>query len=338
MNHKRLRLWFEEEKREFPWRKDPSPYRVWVSEVMLQQTRASVVIPYFVRWMEQFPTIEALANASIEEVVKAWEGLGYYSRARALHTGAKYLMETSKGELPTTRERLLKVKGIGPYTAGAILSFAFHKKAAAVDGNVLRVITRLFEIEEEIDLPKVQEKIRALVEELLPDRDPWVIMEALIELGAKVCTPRPDCLLCPLREECKAASSGRTLELPKKKKRASVTELFREVYVIEYGDAVLVQQHKGRRVMADLFEFPYAEGDVEFAPFPLEKVKDLKPVTHTFTRYRARLNPTLWRAKHKGEASGYQWVAKEQLQDLPFSSGHRRILGQLLEEYADSTH
>eukprot|EP01136_Pigoraptor_vietnamica_P009760 Opistho-1_new@46645 len=135
--------WFKREGRDLPWRQNPSPYAVWISEVMLQQTRAGVVIEYFIRWMERFPSIAALAEASREEVIKTWEGLGYYARARALHEGAQHVMQVHGGELPSTLEELQKIKGIGKYTAGAILSFAFHQKAAAVDGNVLRVLSHV---------------------------------------------------------------------------------------------------------------------------------------------------------------------------------------------------
>lgn len=140
----KLKHWFEENKRNFPWRGKPSPYAVWVSEVMLQQTQASVVVPYFERWIVRFPSIEVLASASIEEVIKLWEGLGYYSRARSLHEGAKFLVEHHNGTLPSDPIALAKVKGLGPYTIGAILSFAFHQKAAAIDGNVTRVMSRFF--------------------------------------------------------------------------------------------------------------------------------------------------------------------------------------------------
>src|SRR3990167_4180187 len=148
-DHESLKRWFFINRRILPWRENPSPYEVWVSEVMLQQTRVSVVIPYFNRWMKHFPTISDLAKASIEAIIKVWEGLGYYSRARNLHEGAKYLLQFHAGELPDSPEHLKKVRGLGPYTIGAIRSFAFKQKAAAIDGNVLRVIARYFSIMEE---------------------------------------------------------------------------------------------------------------------------------------------------------------------------------------------
>ncbi len=337
--HIGLRDWFEENKRNFPWRGNPSPYAVWVSEVMLQQTQASVVVPYFERWMARFPTIEALAAAPIEEVIKLWEGLGYYSRARNLHEGAKFLVEHHNSNLPSDPKLLAEVKGLGPYTIGAILSFAFHKKAAALDGNVARVISRFFCIEEPIDLPSVQKRLREKVEELLPDTEPWVIMEALIELGATVCTRRPACADCPLRDDCRAYHLGKAEQLPKKKQRTSITLLEREVLLINHQEAFLVQQHRGKKVMSGLYEFPYVDRGLSdtFYPGKLHHCKNLKTVTHTFTRYKSQLFPSLWIAEEKREIEGFQWLALEKLPTLPFSSGHRQILN-LLENHANLTH
>jgi len=334
-----LKHWFEEERRDLPWRKNHSPYRVWVSEVMLQQTRVSVVIPYFERWMKRFPTINALAEAKEEEVIKLWEGLGYYSRAKSLRHAARDLVENHKGMLPDDPEILKQVKGVGPYTAGAILSFAFHKKAAAVDGNVLRVVSRLLAIEEEIDRPKVKEKIQEQVLQLLPDEEPWVVMEALIELGGQVCKPKAECLLCPLRDDCAAFALGKVDELPKKKKGVRLTLLYREVFVIEHEGAFLIQKHGEGRIMSGLCEFPYVERGHR-PPFysQVKREIDLDPVIHTFTHYKAHLFPSIWRAKSRFFEEGLFWVESEKLPELAFSSGHRRVLTQLLEEYADFTH
>ncbi|MDN3506130.1 MAG: A/G-specific adenine glycosylase [Simkaniaceae bacterium] len=339
-SYQNLKSWFEREKRIFPWRGNPTPYAVWVSEVMLQQTRASVVVDYFTRWMARFPTIESLATAPLDEVIKIWEGLGYYSRARNLHEGAKYLVTYHNGTLPSDAKALSKVKGLGPYTIGAILSFAFHKKAAAVDGNVLRVIARLFALEEEIDQPASQKWIRQRVEELLPDTEPWVIMEALIELGATLCVKKPACEVCPLQENCKGYLLGKAEELPKRKKRAQTIFLNRIVPVIYHKQEFLIQKQEGKKVMAGLFEFPYFEEETQFESFypgKLQKVGPLSEVKHTFTRYRARLIPTLWEAEVKMRIEGYIWVEKEKLRELPFSSGHRKITQEVMN-HADPTY
>lgn len=341
--HIGLKHWFEENKRNFPWRGNsspPNPYAVWVSEVMLQQTQAVVVIPYFERWMARFPTIEALAFAPINEVIKLWEGLGYYSRARNLHEGAKFLVEHHDGRLPPDPKLLASVKGIGPYTVGAILSFAFHQKAAALDGNVARVMSRFFCIEEPIDVPSVQKMLRGKVEELLPDSQPWVMMEGLIELGAMICTRQPVCAACPLREECLAFRLGKAEQLPIKKQRYAVTLLEREVLLINHHEGFLVQQHQGKKVMSGLYEFPFVEKGqaAAFYPSKLKHHQNLEPVTHTFTRYKSKLFPSLWIAEERTELPGFEWLTLDELEKRPFSSGHRQILHQLKGTYANLTY
>lgn len=333
-----LRVWFDEEKRDLPWRREPTPYSVWISEVMLQQTTAQTVGPYFEKWMKRFPTIADLAQASIEDVIKLWEGLGYYSRAYHLHSAAKQLMEQYNGSLPREREALERMKGVGPYTVGAILSFGFHQKAAAVDGNVLRVISRLFEIDEEIDKPKTRRKIEAVVFELLPDTEPWVIMEALIELGAKVCKPKPNCHECPLKDHCLAVRKGVEKQLPKKKRGVKMTDLKRFVFVICYENAYLVQKHEGKKVMSGLYEFPYSEKQREDYLENAIFIKPLAHVKHTFTRFRAHLFPSLWRSREAFFLKNFEWISLNDFDSYPFSSGHRKIYQQLLEDHAHLTH
>lgn len=336
-----LKHWFEKEKRIFPWRGNPTPYSVWVSEIMLQQTRASVVVPYFLRWMERFPTVQSLAESTLEEVMKMWEGLGYYSRARALHEGAKYIVTHFQGEIPAEPSLLKKIKGIGPYTAGAIQSFAFHQKSPAIDGNVMRVIARLYCFEKNIDTVKAQQYIRAKVEELLPDHEPWVIMEALIELGATLCGRIPECRKCPFNKVCLGYQKEKADLLPIKKEPVKVIRLRRFVPIIHHDGEFLLQQHEGKKVMSGLCEFPYFEDAAAFKffyPEKLEKKTTLKHVTHTFTRYRVRLIPSLWSAREKIEKEGFFWIRWENMKKLPFSSGHRKILRELQEEYENITY
>lgn len=338
MDTESLKEWFKEEKRDFPWRKNPSPYAVWISEVMLQQTQASVVISFFERWMKRFPTIEALAKAHEEEIMKLWEGLGYYSRARNLHRAAKYLLEHHKGELPQSYEQLIEVKGIGPYTAGAILSFAFHQKAPAVDGNVARVVARLFCVEDDICAPSTQKKLRELTFSILPSDEPWVMMEGLIELGATVCKKNPDCEKCPLQLTCEGYRSGKAERLPNRGKKINVELLTRLVAVICNKGYYLVQKRKEGKVMGGLYEFPYFEGkemELKFLEekfgFPLTLTRKLKEVQHTFTRFKAHLFPILLDTNYRNQLHDHEWLPKEKLRDLPFSSGHRRILKQIMD-------
>ncbi|MCC5833009.1 MAG: A/G-specific adenine glycosylase [Chlamydiales bacterium] len=336
VNCDNIKEWFLSHRRSLPWRDFPTPYRVWISEVMLQQTQAAVVVPYFLRWMEAFPTVEALASASLEGVLKMWEGLGYYARARHLHEAARFVLARYGGELPSDPEKLAEIKGLGPYTQGAIRSFAFKQKSAAVDGNVLRVLSRYFAIEEPVDRPKTRQKITRLAEELLPDQEPWLVSEALIELGATVCKKRPLCRRCPLIKECLAYRHGKINDFPVRSPRKETTLLRRYVAIILCGEKVMIRKGERGKVMADLYEFPYLdkEGEVKEVfesalNLSLEYDRPLPEERHTFTRYRAQLFPHLMRSAE--EDPRFEWKECEQLTELPFSSGHRRILKTLLK-------
>jgi len=332
-----LKKWFLTHKRDLPWRRGATPYQVWVSEIMLQQTRVSVVVAYFERWIKAFPTIEALANAPQEQVIKLWEGLGYYSRARNLHQAAKECMQQYAGELPTDPEALGKLKGIGPYTKGAILNFAFRTRAPVIDGNVLRVIARLFLIETSIDLPATRRKVEQILEEFLPHDECWLVSEALMELGALVCTPKPVCNLCPLQSSCGARAQKKESKLPIRAARAKITPLFRLVALVEHKGKVLLQKAEQGGLMADLYEFPYIEIDhmlpdsssalslfEQKLGLKLAYKKSLPEQTHSFTRYRAKLFPYFFETKTSDPQ--LDWYPVTKLNELSFSSGHKRIL------------
>lgn len=339
-----LRKWFLTEKRSLPWRESPTPYGVWVSEIMLQQTQVQVVIPYFEKWMKQFPTIQALAHAPESAVIKAWEGLGYYSRARNLHQGAQTLVEHFGGELPSTPEELASIKGIGPYTVGAILSFAFHQKAAAVDGNVYRVLARYYGIEDPIDVRSTQKAIQEAAHQLLPDEEPWVISEALIELGAKVCSKKAHCTRCPLNTSCRAFQNNLQETLPRKKKKTQYEKLFRVVPLFFYENHLLIRQAPQGEVMAGLYEFPYFPApqalslqELETPLFEHLQMKGtplcaLPKVQHSFTRFRVQLFPYLIQAESFEAPSSFEWVSATDLTTLPFSSGHKKILDHCLHK------
>jgi A/G-specific adenine glycosylase len=286
--------------------------------------------------MDLFPTIEELALAPLEKVIKAWEGLGYYSRARRLHEGAQHIVFQKGGKAPVSEEELLEIKGIGPYTLGAILSFAYHQKKPAVDGNVSRVIARFFGIKEEITSSKVIKQIYQFVEDLLPQEEPWVVMEALIELGATVCKKPAKCHLCPLKLSCKAKKEHLVELIPLKKKEKKTTKLIREVYLIEHEGFYLVRKESDKnKIMADLYEFPYEEkaelsdsktrmflGEYQLLVDSSEVVR----CSHSFTRFQVDLFARKWKALHKFERFGYFWIKKEELLFYPFSSGHRKVL------------
>ncbi|MDX8430876.1 MAG: NUDIX domain-containing protein [Candidatus Algichlamydia australiensis] len=233
------------------------------------------------------------------------------------------------GRLPADPEALATIEGIGPYTLGAILSFAFHQKAAAVDGNVMRVLSRFWGIEAPIDLPATQKEIRIRAQNLLPEEKPWEISEALIELGALVCGKTPKCPICPLRKECVAKKKN--LQLPNKRKKIKTTHLYRAVGLIEASGEFLVGQVAKGQVMEGLWEFPFVEKEECLETFLGIKLKfhqEYPKETHTFTRFKAHLFPTHWHAQKK-MVTPYLWKTLEEMVKLPFSSGHRRILQQL---------
>lgn len=339
----KLKNWFLNGCRDLPWRIDPTPYAVWVSEVMLQQTQVSVVIPYFERWMTSFPNIDTLAKAPLDVVIKQWEGLGYYSRARNLHEGARYVMQHFHGQLPSSAQELSQIKGLGPYTIGAILSFAFHQRAAAVDGNVLRVLARYFHIEGAIDKPSTVKQIRELAEDLLPTHEPWIISEALIELGAVTCQKKPNCLACPLKASCKGYLNGKAELLPNRSPRKATEYLYRAVAVMIADNHLLLKRGEQGQIMSDLYEFPYFEVEKDSSLQELQRTiqafypeasfqSTLKEVSHSFTRYQVRLSPLLYHVEEPIYQQGYQWIPFSQLPQLAFSSGHRRLLEQLLKQ------
>ncbi len=331
-----LKKWFQEKKRSFPWRENPTPYAVWISEIMLQQTRASVVIQYFLRWMEKFPTVELLAQASSLEVMKAWEGLGYYSRARNIHEAAKSFVD---GVIPSSLNDLLQVKGIGAYTAGAILSFAYHQKAPAVDGNVARVISRFFGIEGDLTSSSKKKELEEKTMAFLPDSEPWIVMEALIELGASICQKRPFCEKCPLRSGCFAFSHNKTEEIPFVKKRKQISYLHKQVAIIFFENEVLLEV-KESNLFAGLAQFPsflYSiEKDLESQikeSLNLEVLwrGELPKEKQSYTTYQEDLFPFCFDVFTKRAVPGFIWYKIEEILNLPFSSGHKRILCHVMK-------
>lgn len=344
LDHQALIEWFLHEKRDLPWRNNPSPYAVWVSEVMLQQTQVSVVIPYFEKWMKRFPTVGDLAKASEGEVVKLWEGLGYYSRARNLLEGARYVCAYFDGKVPSDPQELAKIKGLGPYTIGAIRSFAFHEKAAAVDGNVLRVVTRYFQITDDISKGKTVKTIQQTVLEVLPDDGHWIVNEALIELGATICTKKPNCSVCPLKRSCRSRMNGKVAEIPFKSVKLQTIQLSRAVTVIYHPDgSLLLRRGAPGKIMHGLHEFPFLEiPESEITLYGLKSYiskemqlkvifqKNLDKVSHSFTQYRAQLHPYLFITEEKKAVEGYEWYGPEEIQALAFSSGHRKVLQNLI--------
>lgn len=255
---KNLLAWYDESKRALPWRDCGDPYRVWLSEMMLQQTQVATVIPYFERFITRWPTVADLAAAPLDDVLHAWAGLGYYARARNLHKAARMVVEEFGGAFPDCVEDLLKLPGVGRYSAGAIASIAFEKKAAIVDGNVARVLARLIVIEEDVRAGAGRDRAWEIAESLVPAKRPGDFNQALMELGATVCLPgtAARCLTCPLRNECGAATAGRAAELPVRTSRAKVKNETHVVIAIEReGKWLMVRRPEGG-LWGGLWEMP----------------------------------------------------------------------------------
>lgn len=254
--------WYDVVKRKLPWRINRDPYRVWVSEIMLQQTRVDTVIPYYERFMQRFPTVQALAEAPEEDVLKHWEGLGYYSRARNLQAGAREVVERYNGIVPDDAASVASLKGVGPYTAGAIMSIAFNRPEPAVDGNVMRVLSRFWLLEDDIAKPATRVKIEKLARSIIPEGRAGDFNQALMEQGALVCTPKsPGCLTCSVMEHCAGRLAGREAELPIKTKAKPPRPEWRLGVVVEgsgeNAGRVLVRQRPDTGLLARMWELPH---------------------------------------------------------------------------------
>ncbi len=250
--------WFARAKRPLPWRAEPSPYRIWIAEIMAQQTRIETILPYYRRWLERFPDVATLANAPLDDVLRLWSGLGYYSRARNLHRAAQRIVETHDGLLPADPTTLQTLPGIGRYTAGAIASLAYGKPAPLVDGNVIRVIARLLDIAEDVTRPAVVERFWRIAAALVPSRNPGPFNEGLMELGALVCTPQsPACRRCPLQRDCLAYAHGVVEERPARPPKKNVPLVHIAAAVIQRADgAVLMVQNEYDRLFGGLWQLP----------------------------------------------------------------------------------
>lgn len=257
-----LTAWYRANARALPWRETPTPYRIWISEIMLQQTRIEAVKPYYQRFLETFPDIAALAAAPEETVLKLWEGLGYYSRARNLQKAAQICVQSYGGDLPRTYSQLLKLPGIGRYTAGAIASIAWGERVPAVDGNVLRVLSRLTENSEDIGQPGVRKNAEKQIQEILPEEAPGDFNEGIMELGETICIPggKPFCETCPIQGFCLAHRHGTEdafpVKAPQKPRRVEEWTIFR----LEVGDRVAIRKRPEKGLLAGLYEFPAQKG------------------------------------------------------------------------------
>ncbi|MFS0577023.1 A/G-specific adenine glycosylase [Sporosarcina sp. 179-K 3D1 HS] len=327
---KSLLTWYHEEKREMPWRKTRDPYYIWVSEVMLQQTRVETVIPYYERFIKTYPTMEALADAEEEELLKMWEGLGYYSRARNLQTGVREVLEKYGGEVPATRKEISTLKGVGPYTAGAVLSIAYGVPEHAVDGNVMRVLSRICLIEEDIALPKTRKIFEEVVMDLIDQEDPSSFNQALMELGATICIPRPRCLLCPVREFCAGFQEGRQEELPIKTKKTKMQVIPLTAFALQNEEGKwLLRKRPDKGLLASMWEFPLIENKEGLKPAKLlnesmdlqvEDLQELLSFKHVFSHITWEMDSYYARIrKMDSPPEGFQFFSDDEVMQLPKS-------------------
>ncbi|MGK7379989.1 A/G-specific adenine glycosylase [Planococcus sp. 1R117A] len=324
--------WFAEEKRDLPWRRTSDPYQIWISEIMLQQTRVDTVIPYYKRFVEKFPTLQDLAEADEEILLKQWEGLGYYSRARNLQAGVKEVAEKYDGIVPASRKEISSLKGVGPYTAGAVLSIAYGIPEHAVDGNVMRVLSRILLIEEDIAKPKTRKIFEEAVTELISHEDPSSFNQGLMELGALICTPTsPKCLLCPVREHCTAFHEGKQHELPTKTKAKKTKAVQYAMLAILYGKSVLMEKRPSTGLLANMWQFPMIELTEEVLPLEIEEqlsenfqgiVSNAEKITsfkHVFSHLTWNVDGYIAKGQNLNVPSHMKWVTAEELELLPIS-------------------
>lgn len=326
-----LLAWYDRRARALPWRGIRDPYRTWVSETMLQQTRVETVLGYYTRFLMRFPTVADLAAAPEDEVLKLWEGLGYYSRARNLHAGAKQVMADFGGEIPHTADALLHLRGIGAYTAGAIASIAFDQRVPAVDGNVIRVVSRLKGIRENVGIPSVRRVLTAEAAALVPAERPGDFNQAMMDLGATVCTPgTPGCERCPLSAVCDAFAAGDADELPVLPRRNPPKVIDYAVCLIFNGDRVLMRQ-RTEAMLRGLWVFPMAEGTFTCRTLPeavqrlthlhVRHVRDAGQARHVFTHQIWQMRLYTMSADEQADApAGYAFIPVDELSDLAIPS------------------
>ncbi len=344
-----VRLWFEKNARDLPWRATQDAYSIWISEIMLQQTQVATVLPYYRRFLLRFPNVKSLADAREEEVLKFWEGLGYYRRARQLHAAAKKIVEEHDASFPTTFDDVLALQGIGRYTAGAICSFAYDQPTPIVEANTQRLYARLLKLREPLDTRSSQTALWEFAERILNKANPRLINYAVMELGALVCTPKPNCDACPLQSMCPTSKENLQSVIPVPKKKIAYESRFELSFLVQDSQGrYLVRQCDDKDWWAGLWDFPRKAvlpedwggeslPDVEGSNhevndrISVQAVGKLFAIKHSVTKYRIVLSCYSAKTHSKGvaKASGFKWVFLPQLDELPMSASGRKIVDKL---------
>ena len=342
--------WFDKNKRKLPWRINKDPYAIWISEIMLQQTQVDTVIPFYTRWMQSFPDINTLAHASPDAVLKHWEGLGYYSRARNLHKAARILLQNHKGIFPDDFQTVLSLPGIGRYTSGAILSIAFDQKHPVLDGNVIRVFARLFMINDPVNSPKIQKTLWEKAEELLPSKRTGDYNQSLMELGALLCTPKnPQCPLCPLQKICLAEKEDKQALLPLKTNRTKIEKIRTVIALLRKNNKIFIQKRKAEGFLGGLWEFPGGKIEKqETAEAALQReIKEELGISiaishpypalrHAYTRFQVTLFPfdckQLSGRIKLTSATEHKWVRPEELSSFAFPAANKKLIEILAQK------
>ena len=344
--HNALVEWYKVVKRDLPWRKTQDPYKIWISEVMLQQTQVETVKGYYKRFLEAFPDVSALAKADEEKLMKLWEGLGYYSRARNLQRAARMLEESYGGKMPNDLKEIRKLPGIGPYTAGAILSIAYDLPVAAVDGNVIRVYSRLFKIEDPVDLNESKKLIDEIADKMIHEKDPSSYNQSLMELGATICIPKnPRCLTCPVQGYCEAYAEGIQTELPKKRPKKAKKEIDLYAILLRKDDKFLIAKRPMDGLLSGLWSLPSAEilAEDKKTADPVLSCQNvlnesygiqadlsdtLGTATHVFThiRWSIKVLEFIWVSGDLPEYPETKWIHKDEIENHAFPTAYRKAL------------
>ena len=344
----RLLAWYAKNKRDLPWRRDArDPYRVWISETLLQQTQVATVIPYYERFLARFPNVRALASARLDDVLKVWEGAGYYARARNLHRAAKEIIVRFDGKIPSTAEELLTLPGIGRYTAGAIASIAFQRDAPVLDGNVTRVLCRYFRIEDDPKTARIQKELWELAGTLLPHGRAGDFNQGLMELGATVCMPRnPQCALCPLKRSCLARRLNLQEKLPTKRKKRKLPHYQVAVGIIWKGKHILIAKRFAKDLLGGLWEFPggHREKNETLEQCVAREVREeleiqiavgeeFATIDHAYSHFKITMHAFHCRwLRGRPRAIGcaaWKWIAPRDLARYAFPAANRKIIAQL---------